>query len=74
MVALWAGPEAGSRWSARSKARTYDLDAGEDRPILLTGGNGIPAKLSAPGQARLHRVDLLIATQKCHESLGEPGL
>ena len=25
------GPEAGLRWSARSEARTNDLDAGEDR-------------------------------------------
>jgi len=28
------GPETGSRWSARSEARTYDLDAGEDRRII----------------------------------------
>jgi transposase-like protein len=26
-----AGPQPGSRWSARSAARTYDLDRGEDR-------------------------------------------
>jgi hypothetical protein len=26
-----AGPEPGSGWSARSAARTYDLDPGEDR-------------------------------------------
>ena len=26
-----AGPQPGSRWSARSAARTYDLDPGEDR-------------------------------------------
>jgi hypothetical protein len=28
------GAELGSRWSARSEARTYDLDAGEDRRII----------------------------------------
>jgi hypothetical protein len=28
------GPEPGSRWSARSEARTNDLDAGEDRRII----------------------------------------
>jgi hypothetical protein len=27
----FAGPQPGSRWSARSAARTYDLDRGEDR-------------------------------------------
>ena len=36
----------GSRWSARSEARTYDLDAGEDRAIiehleLLVLGHGV---------------------------------
>jgi transposase-like protein len=28
---LFCGPQLGSRWSARSEARTYDLDHGEDR-------------------------------------------
>ena len=32
---LAVGPEPGSRWSARSAARTNDLEAGEDPPILL---------------------------------------
>jgi len=32
-----AGPEPESRWSARSEARTYDLDAGEDRGRLHRG-------------------------------------
>jgi len=34
MVAGFGGPESGSRWSARSGARTNDLDAGEDRRII----------------------------------------
>src|SRR5205823_5926929 len=33
-AAVVAGPEPASRWSARSAARTYDLDAGEDRRRL----------------------------------------
>jgi hypothetical protein len=43
------GPESESRWSARSEARTYDLDAGEDRRIIehrvlpkLLGHGGAP--------------------------------
>jgi hypothetical protein len=34
MGAGLVGTESGSRWSARSEARTYDLDAGEDRRIV----------------------------------------
>ena len=34
MCAVRVGAESGSRWSARSEARTYDLDAGEDRRIV----------------------------------------
>lgn len=34
LVAGRAEPEPGSRWSARSGARTYDLDAGEERRRL----------------------------------------
>lgn len=34
MAAGSVGPELVSRWSARSEARTYDLDAGEDRRIV----------------------------------------
>ena len=34
MVAVPVGPEPGSRWSARSEARTNDLEAGEDRWII----------------------------------------
>jgi len=33
-VLVLLGPELGSRWSARSEARTYDLDASEDRRIV----------------------------------------
>ena len=29
------GPQSGSRWSARSAARTNDLEAGEDPPHTL---------------------------------------
>jgi hypothetical protein len=36
------GPEPGSRWSARSEARTNDLEAGEDRPTLGRGGKPCP--------------------------------
>ena len=32
-----ASDDPGSRWSARSGARTYDLDAGEERRILRSG-------------------------------------
>ena len=32
LPALVGGPESGSRWSARSAARTNDLYAGEDPP------------------------------------------
>lgn len=35
LVAGRAGPESGSRWSARSEARTNDLDAGEDWRMLV---------------------------------------
>src|SRR6185312_14756243 len=32
-VRVWGGgPQSGSRWSARSAARTNDLEAGEDPP------------------------------------------
>jgi len=34
MGAGCVGAEAGSRWSARSEARTYDLDVDEDRRIV----------------------------------------
>jgi hypothetical protein len=34
VIAWRAGPEPVSRWSARSEARTNDLDAGEDRRML----------------------------------------
>jgi hypothetical protein len=34
MGAGLVGSEPGSRWSARSEARTYDLDASENRRIL----------------------------------------
>jgi hypothetical protein len=32
-------PEAVSRWSARSEARTYDLDAGEDGRIVAAASS-----------------------------------
>jgi hypothetical protein len=35
VVAGRVGPQAGSRWSARSEARTNDLVAGEDRRMML---------------------------------------
>jgi hypothetical protein len=38
MTAVVVGPEPGSRWSARSEARTYDLDVGEDRRMVRAVG------------------------------------
>ena len=35
LVAGRVGLRSGSRWSARSEARTNDLDAGEDRRMLV---------------------------------------
>ena len=44
VVAGRVGPEPGSGWSARSGARTNDLDAGEDRRTLRKedGSLGLP--------------------------------
>jgi hypothetical protein len=35
LVAGRVGPQSGSRWSDRSEARTNDLDADEDRRMLV---------------------------------------
>ena len=39
-----AGPEPGSRWSARSAARTNDLDRGEDRRSVRRRTGGLPGR------------------------------
>jgi len=51
IAAFCVGPEPGSRWSARSEARTYDLDAGEDRRIWWCSTQGPP--VSGHGDRRV---------------------
>ena len=49
-----AGPEPGSGWSARSAARTYDLDPGEDR---RSAGPEPGSAWSARSAARTYDLD-----------------
>ena len=45
MIAWRVGPEVVSRWSARSEARTNDLDAGEDRRMLKRSSRSLLSHL-----------------------------
>ena len=56
VVLLVAGrvePEPGSRWSARSGARTNDLDAGEDRRRVKGEDGSLVVGLSVGGRVAL---------------------
>jgi len=52
LVCERVGPEPGSRWSARSGARTNDLDAGEDCRRVKEGDGSLEV-LSAGGRVAL---------------------
>jgi len=68
-----ASDDPGSRWSARSGARTYDLDAGEERRILALG-KPVPSMVQLAGLLAgvRTRADLLQVLESILE-VGRPG-
>ena len=54
LQACGVGPESMSRWSARSEARTYDLDVDEDR-CMLVGCEGCRSGVSSWAVSQLGR-------------------